>query len=154
MTDCVERTRTRTSRGLRIGRSVSAAAPRSSSEELTVESSHSDSTWTIVVAGELKLTTARSLDDELRRAETSDAERIRVELGSVGFIDLAGLEVLFAAAVRCAEEPQRLRFSHAQPQVERIFEQTRAAMTLCFEGGSTRGGAELPLDATMRMEPA
>jgi anti-sigma B factor antagonist len=72
----------------------------------------------LTLKGELDLATAPVLDDELTRAQTTDAPAIVVDLEQLDFIDSSGLGVL----LRHASSDQRLRVTRGSPQVQQILE--------------------------------
>jgi anti-sigma B factor antagonist len=86
---------------------------------------------TLVVAGELDISTARLLDDELARAKATDAASIVVDLDRIEFIDSSGLHVLIKHAYR-GQKCQRVRLTKGSPRVQRLFELTGALDRLPF----------------------
>jgi anti-anti-sigma factor len=72
----------------------------------------------LALKGELDLTTAPALDDELTRAEATNVPAIVVDLAQLDFIDSSGLRVL----LRHASSDQRVRVTRGSPQVQRILE--------------------------------
>jgi len=87
----------------------------------------------IALDGELDLAGAPELEDELREAERSDADRIVLDLSHLTFIDSSGIALLVAAAKRSSQNADRLRFKrHRDPAVERVLELTGVADRLPF----------------------
>ena len=85
----------------------------------------------LVVKGELDMSTAGRLDQELTRAKATDAATIVVDLDQVGFIDSSGLQVLIEHA-RPPENPGRVNLTRGSPQAQRLFELTGALDRLPF----------------------
>lgn len=89
------------------------------------------SSLTLVVEGELDISTARLLDDALAQVETTDAAMIVVDLDHVDFIDASGLHVLLKHA--CSDQNgQRVCLTKGSPQAQRLFELTGASDHLPF----------------------
>jgi anti-anti-sigma factor len=65
---------------------------------------------TIVLSGEMDLSTVHSLDAAIRRAEQTEAERIVLDLSDLSFVDSTGLSVLLRASRRSREDGNRLSF--------------------------------------------
>ncbi|MDQ6811839.1 MAG: STAS domain-containing protein [Actinomycetota bacterium] len=77
----------------------------------------------LVIRGELDISTARLLDDELGRAEATDAATIVVDLDHVDFIDSSGLHVLIKHA--CSDQSRRrVGLTKGSPQAQRLFKLT------------------------------
>ena len=76
----------------------------------------------IAVEGDLDLSVADRIEEELAKAERGEAEAIVLDLSELTFIDSTGIAVLIAAARRSAEDTNRLRIrrSHA-PGVRRML---------------------------------
>jgi anti-sigma B factor antagonist len=86
----------------------------------------------LIVEGELDITTAPLLDDELVEAEASGAPSIFVDLVRLQFIDSSGLHVLIKHA-GSGSNPHRVRLTEVSPQVQRLFELTGTLDLLSFE---------------------
>ena len=89
----------------------------------------------ITVRGELDLAAYDTVDQELRLAEASDAERILLELTETTFIDSTGIKLLVEAKQRSHEDESRLRLSPVQGQVRYVLELTGLLDRLDFDGG-------------------
>lgn len=76
------------------------------------------------VEGDVDIATAHLLDEQIERAESSDAATIVVDLDAVGFIDSSGLQVLLKRAAASAQNGQRLRLTKGSKQAQRLFELT------------------------------
>jgi anti-sigma B factor antagonist len=76
----------------------------------------------IAVEGELDLSVADRIEEELAKAERGEAEAIVLDLSEVTFIDSTGIAVLVAAARRSAENSDRLRIRRSSaPGVRRML---------------------------------
>jgi anti-sigma B factor antagonist len=96
-----------------------ADAPPSS---LMMRSSRDGDTHHIRLAGELDLTSADSVEQELRRVELTDTHVIAVDLRELTFIDSMGVRLLFQAAIRSSRGTERLVLIRGSGDVQRIFE--------------------------------
>jgi anti-anti-sigma factor len=76
----------------------------------------------IRLAGELDLTSADALEQELRRVELTDAHVIVVDLRALTFIDSMGVRLLFQASTRSSQGTNRLVITRGGRDVQRIFE--------------------------------
>lgn len=66
--------------------------------------------WVIAhLTGEIDMTNATTVGDELARAVTNDSSGLIVELGGARYLDSAGIGVLFAIARRLRARRQELR---------------------------------------------
>jgi anti-sigma B factor antagonist len=88
----------------------------------------------LVVEGELDISTAQLLDEELARAKAMDFATIVVDLDHVEFIDSSGLHVLIEHA-RSDLSLQRVRLTKGSPQAQRLFELSGASDRLPFVSG-------------------
>jgi anti-sigma B factor antagonist len=86
----------------------------------------------IRVEGELDLYRCPELLDALRGAESSQADRIILDLQALRFIDAAGLQVLLAASRRSASNGDRLRVTRGRGEVARMFGLMALDRTLPF----------------------
>ena len=85
--------------------------------------------WLIELSGELDLSNAQILNQELHLAEVSDASQIVIDLSHLSFLDSSGLQVLLRAASRIHE---RLRLVPAPPNVQSVFRLSRTEEMLPF----------------------
>lgn len=97
---------------------------------LAMRSEREDDVHVIELSGELDLDGAPRLEEELLRAEASDASSIIVDLGSLDFIDSTGIRLLVMASERCQEG--RFSLLRGPKQVHRVFEITDLADRLPF----------------------
>ena len=81
-----------------------------------------DDRHVITLTGELDLTSADVLEQELRRVELTDAHVIVVDLRDLTFIDLMGMRPLFHASMRSSDGTNRLVLVRGHDEVQRIFE--------------------------------
>jgi anti-sigma B factor antagonist len=86
----------------------------------------------IELVGELDMTCAARLSDELERVEASDAQTIVLDLGRLTYVDSTGLRVFLLAAKRSAHG-DRLRLRGATDHVHRLLELTGAVAMLELE---------------------
>jgi anti-sigma B factor antagonist len=98
---------------------------------LAVRSERDGETHVLELIGELDLDGAPRLEEELLRAEASDAAAIIVDLGALEFIDSTGIRLLLMAAERCQADG-RLTLLKGPRQVHRVFEITDLVDRLPF----------------------
>jgi anti-sigma B factor antagonist len=80
-----------------------------------------DHTLILRVSGELDLSTAPLLDEQLERADAADVTSVLVDLDQVEFIDSSGLQVLIAR-VASNSNGKRYSLTRGSRQVRRLFE--------------------------------
>lgn len=86
----------------------------------------------LAAMGQLDLANAWRFEQELRRAEASDAQEILVDLGGVDFIDSAGMQVVVHASSRSRLHSKRLMILGGPASVQRSFELSGLAGRLPF----------------------
>ena len=86
----------------------------------------------IELAGELDLSSAGSLTEEMLRVESTDAREIVVDLSSLDFIDSVGVWTLCEAQLRSREQLGRLSFLRPAGHVERVLALTGQDSSLVF----------------------
>ena len=79
----------------------------------------------IVLTGELDISTAPRVEDELRRVEEDRPAVILLDLRELEFMDSTGLRVIVSADGRAREEDRVLRLVRGPEAVQRIFRVTR-----------------------------
>ena len=79
----------------------------------------------IVLTGELDISTAPRVEDELRRVEEGRPAVILLDLRELEFMDSTGLRVIVSADGRAREEDRVLRLVRGPEAVQRIFRVTR-----------------------------
>jgi anti-anti-sigma factor len=75
----------------------------------------------IAPCGELDIDSAAELDRVIRRAESSDAGRIIVDLSGLQFIDSTGIRLLLQAEARSRADGSRLFFMRPSSGVARVL---------------------------------
>jgi anti-anti-sigma factor len=91
--------------------------------ELKVE--QDDGVSRLVAAGELDLSSAEQLEDELKRQEQGEPPVIVLDLRELTFMDSTGLRVVIAADTRARERGGKLVIVRAAEEVDRVFRLTR-----------------------------
>ena len=89
--------------------------------ELLLRREHDDGTYSISLYGELDMATAPGLEEELSRAESTDAQSIILDLSGLDFIDSAGVAVVIRAATRASADSNRLALLRGSEGVDRLF---------------------------------
>jgi anti-sigma B factor antagonist len=92
--------------------------------ELTAEKAD-NGTVRLVLTGELDISSAAHLEDELTRAEESAPPVIVLDLRSLEFMDSTGLRAVVTADGRAREQGRRLAIVRGPEAVHRIFSVTR-----------------------------
>ena len=92
---------------------------------MTAQSVDAGSQTTIMLKGDLDLSTIDTLTSAIDVAERSHAQRIVLDLSDVEFIDASGLRALVFASERSRVDGNRLRIRKGQARaVSRMFELT------------------------------
>jgi anti-anti-sigma factor len=99
---------------------------------LTVRVVQDGDALVISAYGELDLSNAKTLEQELRRAIAGDAPELILDLGGVSFIDSTGLRVLLLAAKQSLRNGGRLRVLRGSAPLERALEGTGVGHLLPF----------------------
>jgi len=89
--------------------------------DFDIEMVEHDHTLILKVRGEVDLSTAPLLDEQLRLADASDVTMVLVDLDQVGFMDSTGLQVLLARVV-LNQNGTRYSVTRGSPPVRRLFE--------------------------------
>ncbi len=90
-----------------------------------------EETATVVrVDGELDINSADGLRDALDAAEAERCSVLRVDAGSVTFLDSTALGVILASAQRMAERGGRLELVCGSPSIRRILDMTMISRTV------------------------
>jgi anti-sigma B factor antagonist len=79
----------------------------------------------IALSGELDISTAPRVEEELRRVEEDRPSVIVLDLRELEFMDSTGLRVIVSADGRAREEDRSLRLVRGPEAVQRIFRVTR-----------------------------
>lgn len=88
--------------------------------EFNIETSESETSVRILVAGELDLATAPLLDGEVRQVEATAASLV-IDLSGVTFMDSSGLRLLVDAHQRSQENGNRLQIIEGSEPVRRVL---------------------------------
>jgi anti-anti-sigma factor len=79
----------------------------------------------VVLIGELDISTAQRLEDDLRRVEAERPELIALDLQQLSFMDSTGLRLLITADSRARDEGRRLVIVQGNEMVQRVMRLTR-----------------------------
>jgi anti-sigma B factor antagonist len=77
------------------------------------------------LSGELDISTAPKVEDELARVEPNRPETIVLDLSNLAFMDSTGLRLLIAADTRARQQGRRLVIVKGPEAVQRVFRITR-----------------------------
>jgi anti-anti-sigma factor len=84
-----------------------------------------DSAVHLVLTGELDISTAQRLEDDLRRIEADKPELIVIDLQELAFLDSTGLRLLITADARAREDGRRLAILRGNEMIQRVLRLTR-----------------------------
>jgi anti-sigma B factor antagonist len=79
----------------------------------------------VALSGELDISTAPQLEDDLRRVEAERPECIVLDLRNLAFMDSTGLRLLIMADARAREEGRRLAIGRGNEMIQRVLHLTR-----------------------------
>jgi anti-anti-sigma factor len=88
---------------------------------LAVETRWEEDVATLVLSGELDLSTAPEVEQALADAEEKQPARMVIDLRQMAFMDSTGLRVVLAADGRARRDGRRLEVVPGPPQVHRVF---------------------------------
>jgi anti-anti-sigma factor len=91
---------------------------------LSLETFHGEGSVRIALEGELDYSSALILDDELRRAESSQHNVLVLDLSALRFMDSTGLGIIASAYRRMRRGGRRLIVASPTRAVKRIFQLT------------------------------
>ena len=91
---------------------------------LSLETFHGQGSVRIALEGELDYSSALTLDDELRRAQTCVHEIVVLDLSELRFMDSTGLGVIASTYRRMRRSGGRLIVASPTAAVRRIFQLT------------------------------
>lgn len=77
------------------------------------------------LTGELDISTASKVEDELARVEPNRPESIVLDLRNLAFMDSTGLRLLIAADTRARSQGRKLTIVKGPEPVQRVFRITR-----------------------------
>ncbi len=110
-----------------------AGNDRTSPNGFRVKSEFDGGTWVVRATGELDIASAKTFEDELRRALAGERSTVILDLGEVRFIDSTGLKALLMAVELSSMNGTRFAiWRELAPAVERTFEVTGMADRLPF----------------------
>ena len=79
----------------------------------------------LLLTGELDISTAQRLEDDLRRVEAEKPDLIVLDLEKLAFLDSTGLRLLITADARAREDGRKLAIVRSNPMVQRVLRLTR-----------------------------
>jgi anti-sigma B factor antagonist len=79
----------------------------------------------VALSGELDVSTAPQLEDDLRRVEAEQPDSIVLDLRKLTFMDSTGLRLLIMADARAREEGRRLAIGRGNDMIQRVLHLTR-----------------------------
>jgi anti-anti-sigma factor len=79
----------------------------------------------LAMTGELDISTAQRLEDDLRRIEAEHPELVVLDLQGLSFMDSTGLRLLITADARAREDGRRLAIVQGNDMVQRVMRLTR-----------------------------
>ena len=79
----------------------------------------------VTLTGELDISTAQRLEDDLRRVEAERPELLVLDLQQLTFMDSTGLRLLITADIRARQEGRRLVIVQGNEMVQRVMRLTR-----------------------------
>ena len=94
-------------------------------EILHLDSEDRDGLVHIALRGELDLSSAAKLQEELRRVEADDPPLLVLDLSKLVFLDSTGLRCLVTADERAKEQGRRVVIVRGPDPVQRVFSITR-----------------------------
>lgn len=92
--------------------------------DLTTSLSRSDGTATLVLNGDLDVSSVPRLRDVVQQALATGEPNVELDLGDVGFVDSTGLGVLIGAQRRAEESGQRFVLVSVSPSLQRVLDLT------------------------------
>ena len=90
-----------------------------------VTSEQHGGTVVVKLSGELDISSAPKVEDELARVEPDRPGVIVLDLRNLAFMDSTGLRLLIAADTRARQEDRRLMIVKGPEPVQRVFRITR-----------------------------
>jgi anti-sigma B factor antagonist len=92
---------------------------------LSVSTSNDSGPVRLVLEGELDISSAVKVEEELARVEAGKPDLILLDLRGLDFMDSSGLRTIVSADSRAREEGRRLAIVRGPAAVQRIFDVTR-----------------------------
>ena len=98
-------------------------------------------TTLVVLRGELDISTASRLEDDLRRIEADGPALLVLDLSGLDFMDSTGLRLLISADSRAREAGRRLVLVKGNQMVQRVLRLTRLdeRLTIVEDPGALAG---------------
>ena len=95
----------------------------------------------VILSGELDISTAQRLEDDLRRIEADRPELVVLDLQQLTFMDSTGLRLLITADSRAREEGRRFAIVQGNEMVQRVMRLTRLdeRLTIVADPGALAG---------------
>jgi anti-anti-sigma factor len=112
--------------------------------KLTVRVEHDGEALVVRAFGEVDLSNAKTLEQELRRAIAGDAAAVILDLGGVSFIDSAGLRVLLLTAKQSLRNGGRLSLLRGSAPVEQAIDVAGVERWLPLVDGRADTGSPTP----------
>jgi anti-sigma B factor antagonist len=111
----------------------------SSPFEVTIQ--EQGDTTVVVLRGELDISTASRLDDDLRRIEAVGPPQLVLDLSGLDFMDSTGLRLLIGADNRARDAGRRLVLVKGNEMVQRVLRVTRLdeRLTIVEDPGALAG---------------
>ena len=91
---------------------------------MEVRTVHDGEASTVIVTGEIDLSTSTRVNRELDDALDLGPSRLRLDLSGVSFMDTSGVAVLLKARRRALERDCRFSVSSSSPTITRLLEVT------------------------------
>jgi anti-anti-sigma factor len=95
----------------------------SSPFEVTIE--EREAAVHFLLSGELDISTAQRLEDDLLRIEAERPQLIVLDLTELAFLDSTGLRLMITADARAREQDRRLEIVNANSMIQRVLRLTR-----------------------------
>jgi anti-sigma B factor antagonist len=113
----------------------------SSPFEVTIEERGTAVHFTMT--GELDISTAQRLEDDLRRIEAHGPELIVLDLQKLTFMDSTGLRLLITADARAREDGRQVAIVQGNEMVQRVMRLTRLdeRLNIVADPGALAAGA-------------
>jgi anti-sigma B factor antagonist len=95
----------------------------------------------VVMSGELDISTAQRLEDDLKRVEADRPATTVLDLQQLSFMDSTGLRLLIMADARARAEDRRLVIVRGNEMVQRVMRLTRLdeRLTIVEDPGAVAG---------------